>query len=286
MEPDPAGSPSEGDPPSPPREGAGGIEAMFRRCCYDNPERPLCKWLDRDGPGQDQAVRYGEMELMAGSVMHLLHEQGLTNADAVLLVYDPGLELVVALWGCWFAGVRAVPVFLTTDACKARVLPAIAVAGTALILTQRKWVEMVQGLELPEGTTVRVTDFGLRPRPTMSTRAYAGGEVALVHLADDGRTVEITHDELQRNLAGLHEQMPIQQHDVAACWMPLPREHDDGLVACILLVCVVGAGCVVVSPESCISKPATWLSLVTTHRITAVCAPNFAYQMLVDSSPG
>src|SRR5689334_9876693 len=59
-----------------------------------------------DGENETQHVSYRELERRARRFARTL-----TGGNPVLLVFDPGLEFIAALYGCFLAGVVAVPTY-------------------------------------------------------------------------------------------------------------------------------------------------------------------------------
>ncbi len=72
------------------------------------PEQTLYIWLHRDA--EAARLTFRQLWERAGGVAAALTRWGAAPGDRVLLVYPPGLEFIVALFGCFRAGVIAVPV--------------------------------------------------------------------------------------------------------------------------------------------------------------------------------
>src|SRR5215813_4459651 len=64
----------------------------------------------RDGEVEEAHLSYGELARKARAVGAWLQECNLQNRN-VLLLYPPGLEYIVAFWGCLYAGAVAVPAY-------------------------------------------------------------------------------------------------------------------------------------------------------------------------------
>ena len=61
-----------------------------------------------DEEGETSFITYGELDLRARAVAALLQRRGLQQERALLL-YPPGLDFIVAFFGCLYAGTIAVP---------------------------------------------------------------------------------------------------------------------------------------------------------------------------------
>jgi len=83
------------------------VEIVRRRAASEG-ERIAYVFLV-DGERDEQTLTYAELEAGARRVAVALAARG-AEGSAALLLFDPGLDFIVALFGCFFAGVMAVPV--------------------------------------------------------------------------------------------------------------------------------------------------------------------------------
>jgi acyl-CoA synthetase (AMP-forming)/AMP-acid ligase II len=82
----------------------------FQRALQDSPQRTLFSFLDENG-NEKSHYTFFEFNLKARAIgFFLLHDLSLKPGDRVLLLFSPSLEYSVALVGCLFAGIIAVPV--------------------------------------------------------------------------------------------------------------------------------------------------------------------------------
>src|SRR5262245_24457498 len=75
----------------------------------EHPDRLAYTFL-RDGEVEEANLCYGELARRARAVGAWLQERKLQNQN-VLLLYPPGLEYIVAFWGCLYGGAVAVPAY-------------------------------------------------------------------------------------------------------------------------------------------------------------------------------
>src|ERR1700752_1930806 len=61
-----------------------------------------------DEEGETSSITYGELDLRARAVAAFLQDRGL-HQERALLLYPPGLDFIVAFFGCLYAGTVAVP---------------------------------------------------------------------------------------------------------------------------------------------------------------------------------
>src|SRR5205809_4123554 len=63
-----------------------------------------------DGEDQELRLTYAHLDRQARAVAVLLR-QNMAAGERALLLYPPGLEFIAGLFGCWYAGVIAVPAY-------------------------------------------------------------------------------------------------------------------------------------------------------------------------------
>ena len=76
-----------------------------------------------NGEGEGLAYTYGDLDRQSRAVAARLQSLGVEAGQRALLVYPPGLDYVVGLLGCFYAGVTAVPAYPADSARFTRSLP-------------------------------------------------------------------------------------------------------------------------------------------------------------------
>jgi len=93
-----------------------------------------------DGEREAGTLTYGELDLGARSLGAELHARGV-KGERVLLVFDPGLDYIRAIFGCLYAGAVAVPVYPPDSFRAGRTLPRLKAvindAQAKLVLTSQ-----------------------------------------------------------------------------------------------------------------------------------------------------
>ncbi|MFF3336674.1 fatty acyl-AMP ligase [Streptomyces sp. NPDC002888] len=203
-----------------------------------------------------------------------------------LLLYAPGLDYLAGLFGCFYAGVPAVPAFPPDPFRLARTLPRLAAiiedAGADTVLTTSDiaplitdWLETaVEGRAprlLPtdaQGDSAAVT----APTPgRLALLQYTSGSTSLP------RGVMLGHDRLLGNCREIARGFGIRPDSAGALW--LPPYHDMGLIGGILTPLFMGVPMTLMSPVTFLRRPAAWLRMVSRYRATVTGAPNFAYDL-------
>ncbi|MEA5619313.1 AMP-binding protein [Cronbergia sp. UHCC 0137] len=236
---------------------------------------------------KQENLTYGDLDQKARAIsIHLqaMHWQG----ERILLMYPPGLELIAAIMGCFYAGVVAVPVYPPRRNQNMTRLLAIAKnAQPKGILTT---VFLEQSLaEVAKNTTIEalpkvatdaiILSFGeawQNPRLTADSLAllqYTSGSTGTP------KGVMLSHGNLLHNLGQIYQRFGHSAHTHVVSW--LPPYHDMGLIGGILQPLYGGFPVTLMSPVAFLQKPLRWLQAISQTHATTSGAPNFAYEMCV-----
>lgn len=241
-----------------------------------------------DGENVERSLTRGELDARARAVAAELVARGLTGRR-VLLLYVPGLEFIVALLGCFYAGAIAVPAYPPESGRLGRTLPRLqAIIGDcepALVLTTGELLGMATfafslAPDLAAVPWVDSEDWSSRegaggtlpsPRPEdVAFLQYTSGSTAVP------KGVVVGHDNLLSQL----EQMQRYRDwgdSVFVSWLPF--YHDFGLILFILFPLWRGWPCVLMSPLDFMRRPACWLEAIHRYRADVSAGPPFALDM-------
>ncbi len=282
---------SKGRHPNPPTEDS--IVEILRERAASLPARRIFCWLE-DGEIEREALTYAELDRRARVVAAEIQTCA-QPGDRVLVVYDPGIEFIVGLFGCLYAGTMAVPcapprmelahegmnsLARVAGDCQPR---AIVTGGelAAKLPTLCAAIPLLADLScLDTGQIADGTEAGWRdPHLGRDSRAllqYTSGSTGAP------RGVSITHGNI------LHNEFVIQhafRHWTAlgsgngVCWLPL--YHDMGLIGNVLQAVYVDAPCFLMSPLVFLRHPIRWLQAISRYRTHSSGGPNFAYDLCV-----
>lgn len=245
-----------------------------------------------DGETEEATLTYGELDRQARRIAVELTEAGLPD-ERVLLLYPPGLEFITALFGCFYAGVVAIPVYPPRmNRMMARIEAVADDARAAAALTTEAVLRRVATMEkdtlgLKEFRWI-VTDR-IAPGGERRWRAPAIGKNTLAMLQyTSGSTgtpkgVMLTHGNLLHNMKLIAHAFDFPRDGCGAFW--LPNYHDMGLIGGILQPLHQGCPNVLMSPVAFLQKPLRWLQAITRYRVFVSGGPNFAYDLCVDRIP-
>lgn len=244
-----------------------------------------------DGELREVHLTYEKIDQQARCIGALLQETEATGKRALLL-YPPGLDFIVAFFGCLYAGVIAVPAYPPHPARFDRTLPRLQAilndAKPAVVLTVSsilaleeivraqnpkvgplRWLATDQDLD-------RLADRWHAPTHTREGTAflqYTSGSTA----APKG--VILTHGNLMHNSALIQRTFALTSSSHTMLW--LPPYHDMGLIGGILQPIYTGYPAAFMSPAAFLQTPLAWLESISRYRASVSGGPNFAYELCV-----
>ncbi|MBP1689473.1 MAG: amino acid adenylation enzyme/thioester reductase family protein [Deltaproteobacteria bacterium] len=265
------------------------VEIVRRRAASEG-ERVAYVFLV-DGERDEQTLTYAELEARARRVAVALAARG-AEGSAALLLFDPGLDFIVALFGCFFAGVMAVPLYppdprdMTSGIARLRRIATDARASIVLTTeVMRSWVERGTRLApdpirmnwcaidgLPIGSEAAWND-PLLDRNRVAFLQYTSGSTGTP------RGVMVTHGNLLAHGEAAQMALSLTPEAVAVSWLPL--YHDMGLVGTVLIPMQLGFVSVQIPPAAFLERPLRWLQALSRYRGTLSPAPNFAYDLVL-----
>jgi acyl-CoA synthetase (AMP-forming)/AMP-acid ligase II len=238
--------------------------------------------------GDEEAVlTFAELDRRASDVAaRLAHSQ---IGDRALLLFGPGLDFIIAYFGCLLAGVIAVPTMLprrnssldSSASIIADCCPRFAITNAHLSGARPDVLERFQGykmewLILDPGWAQSFGQNRLLPTPGPGDIAflqYTSGSTS------DPKGVMVTHGNLIENLEMIRLTLDNTGQSTYASWVPL--YHDMGLILNVLQSIYVGALCVLLAPVTFIQRPLKWLRAIHNYRAEVAGAPNFAFDLCV-----
>lgn len=238
-----------------------------------------------DGEHEAQHVSYRDLERRARRIA-----AALTSGDPVLLVFDPGLEFIAALFGCFLAGVVAVPTYPPDPrdlaSGRRRVRRIADDAGARVALTTAAVRARLASGDEPASRPLEWSVLeALPPESDASWRPAerAPEQVAFLQYTsgstDDPRGVMITHANIMAHAARAAAMLAIDAASVVVSWLPM--YHDMGLIGTVLIPMYVGCRAVQMSPLAFLERPRRWLQAISRYGGTLSPAPNFAYDLVL-----
>ena len=233
-----------------------------------------------------QTLTFADLDLRARALAARLQEDRFAG-KTVLLCYPAGLEFLVGLFGCLYAGAIAVPTNVSRARRAGSRFAAVAAdAEASLALTCAAWSQDLAGLcrETPELRHLRWLDSskenlneatGWRVPDLSTTRPvilqYTSGSTG------DPKGVVLTHACLLHNLERMFDVLRLYDGVTAVCW--LPAFHDMGLIGNLLQAVYSNGLMHLMSPVTFLREPLRWLEGIGEFGAYVSGAPNFAFDL-------
>ena len=268
------------------------LTAAIDQHAQQTPDSPALRFLSLDG--QMQTLTFSEVAAQAQALAARLQQQAQAGSMALIL-HPSGLDYVVSLLACFYAGIVAVPVNLSGAARVKRVLGKLeAIAKDCqpqLILTGRE-------IARDSAESLRAFADQFQLRCLLTDEAVPSEQVNFVPPILDGNTLAFLqytsgstgepkgvinrHSNLLANLDFLTCLTLPDEDCVVASWLPL--YHDMGLIMGILSPLVYGNTALYLPPVTFVQDPLRWLELASEYRATVLPCPNFALQRCLDAA--
>ncbi len=274
-----------------PERGSGGTESrtlvtILREHVARKPDRRVYTFLDAEGR-EAASLDFGELDARARAVAARLRAEG-GEGERALLLYPPGLELIVAFVGCLYAGVAAVPAYPPRPRRdQPRLRSILADCAPRWVLTTAEiaaWAGAPGALPEIAGVSWLATDtLPMEPAGGWSAPPPAPESVAFLQYTSgstaDPKGVVVTHGNLAHNEELIRQAFGQSEESVVVGWLPM--YHDMGLIGTVLQPLYTGARAVLMAPLAFLQKPRRWLEAIDRYRATTSGGPSFAYDLCV-----
>jgi acyl-CoA synthetase (AMP-forming)/AMP-acid ligase II len=263
------------------------VALLAERARSQSDERAYAFLGDRGA--EEAALSYGELHHAAQALAARLAGVA-QRGDRAVLLFPPGLEFMVAFFGCLIAGIIAVPMMMprrnsardSSAAILANCEPAIALTTSALALRgdlkarfERDGLQWLAVDLDAVGLTDGLGDAGMPPP--------ASGDIAFLQYTSgstsDPKGVAVSHANLLANLEMIRLSLGNTSRSTYVNWVPL--YHDMGLILNALQAFYVGAPCVLMAPNGFMQRPLNWLRAIHSYKAEVACSPNFGYDLCV-----
>lgn len=243
----------------------------------------------QDGESLEENVTFLDLDQRARVIAnHLLRLEA--KGARALIVYDPGIEYIAALLGCFYASVIAVPVYppdpMRVTRTLSRLETIIRDSRAQFMLTSSSKANWSDALARTCESLKHVV-FTDQLEPTVNgpwewqQPSIGSDEIALLQYTSGStgspKGCIISHGNLMYNFR--HVQQFDEPNAVAVSWLPM--YHDMGLIGTVLQSLYSGRRLVLMSPLAFIQRPFRWLQAISKYRAYATSAPNFAYDLCV-----
>ncbi|MGK0187418.1 MAG: amino acid adenylation domain-containing protein [Verrucomicrobiales bacterium] len=247
-----------------------------------------------DGNEERANITFGQLVAGAahfGDQLRASRKMAKTDAATIaVLQFDPGLDYITALFGCWWADVTAVPAYLPRSSRHSERLSAILHdCHPDFVLTSSSHVDRVSAISRSAAPGAELLEFASENLALLPDRildvaidATFGdtADPALIQYTSGStgspKGVVVSHANLLHNVEAILHGLP-DKPTVSVSW--LPPYHDMGLVSKILLPVHAGIEAVLLSPFGFMQRPSRWLKAISDYGGSFSGAPDSAYDL-------
>jgi acyl-CoA synthetase (AMP-forming)/AMP-acid ligase II len=252
-----------------------------------SPEATAYAFLhDPDTPGKAERISYLHLATRVRRFAAALRASAAPGARALLL-YQPGIDYIVALYACLWAGMISVPAYpMRNNRHGRRIARILDDCGAELVLAARADWPRIQACLEPTARHGRKPAMLSEPDEDSAPIALSPVDTEIAFLqytsgsTGDPKGVMVTHRNLLHNLRQIERKFGNTSDSVMVSW--LPPYHDMGLVSAILQPLFVGFPVYLMSPFAFLQKPARWLRCISDCRATVSGGPNFSFDLCVE----
>jgi acyl-CoA synthetase (AMP-forming)/AMP-acid ligase II/acyl carrier protein len=240
-----------------------------------------------DGEQQEATLTYRQLDMQSRAIAARLQAMNL-GGERALLLYPPGLDFIAGLFGCWYAGVTAIPAYPPRSAQHSVALATLKGiardASPAVVLTSDRLVEVMNAAKIVDAPVIATTQLGEADASDWREPNVSGESLACLQYTSGSTTapkgVMLTHANLFHNSRIIQECFGNTPRSHGVIW--LPPYHDMGLIGGILQVPYTGCRVTLMAPASFLQKPLRWLSAISRLGATTSGGPDFAYALCID----
>jgi acyl-CoA synthetase (AMP-forming)/AMP-acid ligase II len=241
-----------------------------------------------DGETETDSLTYAELDLRARALATLLQEQRVSG-ERVVLLHPPGLDFVVAFFGCLYAGAIAVPAYppkhnrnlLRLHSIISDAQPSMALTTTPVLARLESTIKEDINLGSMRWLAMDVLDPSAAQcwrEPSITGKSlaflqYTSGSTATP------KGVMVSHENILHTTADIRHGLEHKPDSVMVTW--LPAFHDLGLIEGILQPTITGFPSIMMPPSAFLQQPGRWLRAITRYRGTYSAGPNFAYDLCI-----
>ena len=266
------------------------VEVVNQKAGNKAANNALYNFIGDDG-ALSSSLTYIELKRKAETLAKVILSKTAPGQRA-LLMYSPGVSFIIAFYGCLMAGVIAIPTYpprknqnlqrlknIINDADVSVVLSDDLVLGVAQAkfaadenLAKIAWINTE---EYPTNIELMNISLPVVTRDNIALFQYTSGSTG------NPKGVVITHKNIISNQSVIASIACHSENSVGVSW--LPHFHDMGLFYSVIQPLFVGFPMYIMSPAYFSQKPIRWLEAIYKYRATTSCAPNFAYDLCIDT---
>ncbi|WP_018969773.1 fatty acyl-AMP ligase [Rubritalea marina] len=253
------------------------------------PERPAYSYLE-NGTTATQSLNYRELSEQCQRGASRLQEYD-CSGERVLLIMRSDLDYSIAFLTCMLSGATAVTTIVPSTAEQVRRLSSVASNALPKFAILRdsdreKLADLFAAHPtLQDITLISYEELALGDRSQWERPDTTWNDPAFLQYTSGSTSspkgVIVTHQNL-KDIGAYHEEVfGMHSEDIGITW--LPQSHDMGLIHGVLQPLYSGYPSYIMTPTAFLKRPLNWLKAISKYRISVTIAPNFAFDLCVES---
>ncbi|MCL9683044.1 type I polyketide synthase [Legionella maioricensis] len=260
------------------------INTIFKNA-QQSPDKIALKFLKNDY----QTSEYLTYEQLCNKMTELaIIIQGTKSNSPILLLFDSGLDYIVAFLATLLAGKIAVTAYPPRKTRHLeRLLGIIDDSKIDVILTQSAIKNHCDHnhFAFPEQAEIICTDALAKTTASFIPTPILSHDIAFLQYTSGStgapKGVIVRHENIVANIKLMAQGLGLENIKVVVSWLPI--FHDMGLIGCTLLPLYHGSTVVFMAPITFLKKPHFWLQAMSDHKATFTMAPNFSYELALNA---
>lgn len=260
------------------------LAAILQSRALSQPDYPIFTYL-ADGETEEMPLTYAEFDQKARLLAAALQARQL-QGQRVLLLFPQGLDYLIALFGCFYAGAIAVPAYPPRNNRNLlRLLDIMDNCEARAILSDRDGAAHIQKMDQDfSGYALLAYEDLIEAGLDWQPHRIAAEDIAYLQYTSGStgtpKGVIIRHKNIIANAICVKDTFP---EDLRRAVNWLPMYHDMGLISMMAyLLCNVQ--CYFMSPVHFVQKPLRWLQAVSRHRGQYMLGPNFGFDLCCEKA--
>ncbi|RXJ94832.1 hypothetical protein CRV00_05735 [Malaciobacter molluscorum] len=206
--------------------------------------------------------------------------------DAALLVFETNIDVVIAFWGCVYAGIIAVPIPVPNSSKDIDTVIHIINDANINIIISHDLIKNILYKKFQKNNELKSIDWFLVNRnnieieDSFKTQIYSSDNILLLQYTSGSTSkpkgVKISHKNIISNQEALKNVFYTDEEAVIVSW--LPYHHIMGLAGKIIHATYCGGTLIFMAPLNFIQKPLRWLKAISIYKATNSAAPNFGFE--------
>jgi len=258
---------------------------VLRRRAVEHAADPAYIFLP-DRAGEPVSLTFAELYGRAQSIAARLSRGG-HKGDRAALLFPPGLDFIVAFFGCLLAGVIAVPMMIPRRAGARDASAAILADCRPRFAMTRRDLIAASRPDLAERFRDAALDWVFTDEcdaaSPQALRPPSADDIAFLQYTSGSTSapkgVVVSHRNLIANSEMICIALGNTRRSTHVSWVPL--YHDMGLILNALQALYAGALCVLLAPVGFMQRPLAWLRTIDKYRAEVAGGPNFAFELCV-----